>query len=139
MRERKSHQPWHAHRNCVICGHQNALGLKVKFHEVAEGEVEADWKVTERVQGYAGLLQGGVTAALLDSAMVNALRHSGVEAFTAEMTVRYLQAIPVGSKLHIIGKIVRSRRNLHWTEAQVMMDGIVVASAEAKFLDIPQG
>lgn len=134
MLEKKLHKPWHAHRHCVICGHQNPLGLKIHFHEVGDSCVEAEWQVSDRVQGYAGLMQGGVTAALLDSAMVNALRYQEIEAYTAEISVRYLHAIPIGAKVKIEGKVLRSRKNLHWTEATLHHEGTVMATASAKFL-----
>jgi len=90
--------------------------------------------VSEKLQGYTGILQGGITAALLDSAMVNCLRLHGIEAYTAEMNVRYLKPIAVGSRLHITGGILRSRNTLHWTESQVFIDQVLVAKATGKFI-----
>ncbi len=101
-------------------------------------EVRASWKVRETLQGYVGLLQGGVTAALLDSAMVNCLRINGSEAYTAEMCVRYLQPIPVGITIEIQGHIQRSRKNMHWTEAFIFLNQALMASATAKFINKTQ-
>lgn len=132
------HKSWSAHRHCVICGEQNPLGLKIHFLESGPLEVRAHWTVRETLQGYVGLLQGGVTAALLDSAMVNCLCINGSEAYTAEMCVRYLQPIPVGASIEIQGRIQRSRKNMHWTEAYIFLNSVLMASATAKFINIAQ-
>lgn len=131
-------KPWKAHRHCVVCGEQNPLGLKIHFEESAPAKVRANWTVRETLQGYAGLLQGGVTAALLDSAMVNCLRMNGSEAYTAEMCVRYLQPIPVGATIEIHGCIQKNRKNMHWTEASIFINRTLMACATAKFIDIAQ-
>lgn len=131
-------KPWKAHRHCVVCGEKNPLGLKINFMESGPLEVRATWTIRETLQGYAGLLQGGVTAALLDSAMVNCLRINGTEAYTAEMCVRYMQPIPVGATIEIQGRIQRSRKNMHWTEASVFLNQALMASATAKFINITQ-
>jgi uncharacterized protein (TIGR00369 family) len=118
----------------VICGEKNPLGLGIRFRVVSESKVEAHWTVSERLQGYTGLLQGGVTAALLDSAMVNCLRLHGIEAYTAEMNVRYLKPIPVGCILHISGHMLKSRKQMHWTEATLYSRESIVATATGKFI-----
>lgn len=120
----------------MVCGEQNPLGLKIHFKESGPQEVRASWKVRETLQGYAGLLQGGVTAALLDSAMVNCLRMNGSEAYTAEICVRYMQPIPVGATIEIQGRIQRSRKNMHWTEAFIYLNQTLMASATAKFINV---
>jgi len=125
---------WEAHKHCIICGEENPFGLGIRFTLTTECHAEAHWIVRKQFQGYVGLLQGGITVALLDSAMVNCLRLQGIEAFTAEMNVRFVLPIPVSSPLHIVGKLVRSRKNLHWTEATVLLDGCVAASASGKFI-----
>lgn len=126
---------WHSHRRCVICGPQNPLGLKLDFRPHTEGGVLAQAYVHPRLEGYEGLLHGGVIASMLDSAMVNALYHElGIEAVTAEMTIRYRESIPLGSHIHIRAHIVQSRRTLHRTEAQIFHETRLMASAEARFI-----
>lgn len=128
------HNHWEAHKHCIICGESNPLGLGIRFHVIRDLEVEAHWQVHERLQGYTGLLQGGVTSALLDSAMVNCLRLHGTEALTAEMTVRYLQPIHIGATLRISGRILKSRKHLHFTEAEIYDGETIAAQATAKFI-----
>lgn len=67
--------------------------------------------------------------------MVNSLRLLGIEAFTAEMQVKYLHPIPLGANLQISGTLLRSRKTLHWTEAEIRIAGQVVAQASGKFMN----
>ncbi len=63
------------HSGCIMCGTQNPLGLKLNFtrDEEEEGGVIGYYKPNNLMEGYAGILHGGVAAALLDSAMTNCL------------------------------------------------------------------
>jgi hypothetical protein len=67
--------------------------------------------------------------------MVNCLYRNGIEAYTAELCVRYLLPIPIGSQLEIQAQVQKSRRNLHWTEASISIESVPVATATAKFID----
>ena len=126
---------WHSHSHCAVCGPSNRRGLSLKFHLRPDGIAEAHSRITSGLQGYAGIVQGGVTAAMLDSAMVNCIWLStGLEAVTAEMSVRYMAEIPVGAELRIEGRLLRQRKGLFWTMAQVWVEDKEMARAEGKFL-----
>jgi len=56
-------------RHCFVCGLENEYGLKLKFYETAPGEIEVNYIVPERFQGYPGIVHGGITAALVDEAL----------------------------------------------------------------------
>lgn len=126
---------WEAHRHCVICGTENSLGIGLKFVQTGAEQIESEWSVEQQYQGYQGLLQGGITSALLDSVMVNCLRFLGVEAYTAELTVRYVAPVPVGSKVTLLGWREKTRRHLHWMRAELWSKGQIMASAQAKFMN----
>lgn len=128
-------KPWKAHKHCVVCGEQNPMGLRIRFYETGENEVRANWVASSHLQGYSGLLQGGVTAALLDSAMVNCIRLQGTEALTAEMTIKYLHPIPIGTLLSIHGEKNKSRKSLHWVNAWIQDSKRIYAKAEGLFMD----
>ncbi len=125
---------WSAHQDCVLCGHDHPFGLRLHFQKVSESSIQGHWTVLAEYQGYNGLLQGGITAAILDSAMVNCLRLLGIEAKTAEMNIRYQKAIPMGCVLTIQAKVDSSRKRLHFTSAEIQSEGVLYASANAKFL-----
>ena len=63
----------HGHRACLLCGDTNPWSLGLAFEPDGEGGVRTTFEPHERLQGYDGLLHGGVAAALLDSAMTHCL------------------------------------------------------------------
>ena len=128
-------KPWKAHKHCVICGEQNPVGLRIQFYESGPNEVKASWVARAHLQGYTGLLQGGVTASLLDSAMVNCLRLQGSDALTAEMSIKYLHPIPIGAQLSIHGEREKSRKSLHWVKAWIQDSERIYAKADGIFMD----
>jgi len=96
--------------------------------------VVARLRADGRLQGYAGLLHGGVVAALLDAAMTHCLFHRGVTALTGELRVRYLQPVPCEADLTIRARVTRERPPLYRLRAELSRDDAVVAWAEASFL-----
>ena len=50
---------------CFGCGPGNEKGLRIKSHVRGE-EVMATWQPEEHHQAFAGMLNGGITGALLD-------------------------------------------------------------------------
>lgn len=128
-------EAWKSHRHCAVCGPSNRRGLALRFRLREDGIAEAFTHIGSALQGYAGIVQGGVTAALLDSAMVNCIwLRTGVETVTAEMSVRYQAEIPIGAKIRVEGSLLRQRRGLYWARAQVWCEERSMASAEATFM-----
>ena len=64
-----------------------------------DGSVEGVFAARAPLEGYSGLLHGGVAAAFLDGAMTNCLFAHGVRALTAELTVRYREPVAVPGKI----------------------------------------
>ncbi len=124
----------HGHSRCIMCGESNPWSLRLAFEPDGQGGVSAPFTGHPGLQGYRGILHGGVTAALLDSAMTHCLFHHGVEAFTADLHVRYLHAIACCACLEIKGVLVSSRAPLYRMRAEILQGGDVMAWGEAKFL-----
>jgi len=121
------------HAFCLLCGHENPWSLRLAFTPDVEG-VRATFTSNPRLQGYAGVQHGGVTAALLDAAMTHCLFHRGVKALTADLHVRYLLAIPCDATMLITAALLGSRPPLHRLRAELRVDGTLMAWSEAKFL-----
>jgi len=85
-------------------------------------------------EGYPGLLHGGVTAALLDGAMTNCLFAHGIEAFTAELTVRYREPVDVRGTIAVWSSLTESRSELHLLRAELQQEGRVKAITLGKFV-----
>lgn len=122
------------HPNCVLCGPRNPWSLGLRFAPTAPGQVEATLRAHERLQGYEGIVHGGVTASLLDAAMTHCLFHAGVHAVTATLDITYHEPVPLGVTLVVRGRLVSSHRALHRLEADVLSEGRVLASARARFM-----
>jgi acyl-coenzyme A thioesterase PaaI-like protein len=120
-----------AHSACVVCGAANPLGLH--FTVEADGGVAGGTTCHARLQGYEGIVQGGVVAALLDSAMTNCLFAHGVVAVTAEMTVRYRLPTAAGQTVRVRGWLVCAEPPLYRVQSEVSQDGRITARAKGTF------
>ncbi len=125
---------------CFACGEKNPISLALKFEEIDEDKVKAEFIPGEYHQGYNGIIHGGLTATLLDEAMAHVIGFKGIKAFTAELNIRYRKAIEIGEKLEIFGEYKSSKKtsivNIHYTQAEIFdKDGNLKAQAEAKFIE----
>ncbi len=124
----------HGHEHCLLCGSGSPLWPVLAFQPDGDGGVWADLRCNQRLQGYKGLLHGGVVAALLDAAMTHCLFHRGVTALTGELRVRYVHPVPCDSGLEIRARLMKARPPLYRLRAELKRDGEVMAWAEASFL-----
>ncbi|WP_282597464.1 ferritin-like domain-containing protein [Dickeya oryzae] len=83
------------------------------FSEHPDGSVCADYTADHRHQGYTGLLHGGMTSTLLDAAMTHCLFMQGVQALTAELTVRFISPVCTGDKLMVCARLLGQRRGIY--------------------------
>jgi uncharacterized protein (TIGR00369 family) len=119
---------------CFACGKDNPIGLKLEFNEIVDKYV-AEFTPTPELQGYIGVLHGGIVSTLLDEAMASYLFHKGILAFTAEMNVKFKKPVPTDGKLIIEGWINQQKGRIIEMAAQVLLEGGgVAAQATAKFL-----
>ncbi|MFB3893267.1 MAG: PaaI family thioesterase [Phycisphaerae bacterium] len=128
------------HRECVVCGRSCAPGLGLDFVAQADGSVCAQFACPSGYEGYQGVLHGGVISSLLDGAMTNCLFAHGIAALTGELVVRFRHPVATGTPISVFGRIVRSTPPLHVMEAHVVQDGVIMAVAKGKFMEMqPQG
>lgn len=137
-------------RMCLVCGQENSLGLHVRFLELAPSEGEyADGPAAagpellglftprEEHQSYPGRLHGGISSAVLDEVIGRAIaiRHPGTWGVTAELTVRYLQPVPLDCELRVVGRITRDTRRLFEGSGEILLpDGTVAVRASGKYI-----
>ena len=124
----------HGHEHCLLCGSSSPLSPGLAFQPDGDGGVWADLRCDQRLQGYAGLLHGGVVAALLDAAMTHCLFHHGVTALTGELRVRYAHPVPCNAGLAIRARLLKARPPLYRLRAELAREGEVMAWAEASFV-----
>ena len=108
----------------------------MRFKANDDGEVTAIFKGSYLLQGYNGILHGGVIASLLDSAMTNCLFQQGVNAVTGELNVRYRHSIPCNAALELRARVASEIPPLFRMKAELLMNGKVMAHATAKFMQL---
>lgn len=122
------------HDNCVICGRNNPFSLGLKFQPAGANSVEASFTGGPHLQGYEGILHGGVISAVLDSAMAHCLLLQDIKAVTGDLRVRFLHAIPCTSRVIIRAWLTCAVSTLYELKAEARVDGQLVARAKAKFM-----
>lgn len=123
------------HTHCLFCGGSNPLSLRLVFEASEEGGVRALYTAPPELQGYDGIVHGGILASLLDSAMTHCLFHRGVRALTGDLHVRYMRSVPFGVPLEIRARVRSSRAPVHLLESDITAGGTVMVRAEAKFME----
>lgn len=137
----KNKQPNSSH--CFACGVHNPIGLKLQFYQTAPDEVTAEYTVPEKYEGYPGIVHGGITATILDEAVgrayMSADPYETTFMYTAELTIKYKQKIPIGKPIRIVG---RQGKRIRWTvESKAFIysgDGKLLAEAKAILVNLPE-
>jgi len=126
------------HAHCLFCGSMNPRSLHLAFEASEDGGVNAHYTAPPELQGYDGIVHGGILASLLDSAMTHCLFHRGIRALTGDLHIRYLQSVPFGVPLEIHARVRSSRPPVHLLESEISTGGTVVVRADAKFMECPK-
>lgn len=128
-------------RQCFVCGLTNPFGLQLRFYNTAPGEVTADTSVAAHYQGYPGVVHGGVVAAMLDETAGRALMNGDPPRFmfTAKMSIRYRQNVPVDTPVRLVGKADKTRNRFASATSQIFSHtGALLAEAEVLLVDVPE-
>ncbi|MFZ5650936.1 MAG: PaaI family thioesterase [Bacillota bacterium] len=119
----------------------NLLGIRMK--EISPGRVKLAMKVKDELVQLAGVLHGGATASLLDSAMgvsVLSLNTPEARGATVEMKVNYLLPVMPGDELEAEAKVIHNGNTLAVSSAEVRnREGQLVSYGTATFILIKNG
>jgi len=126
------------HPNCFVCGEQRLDGLNVTYTPCGDGGVVATVVCGADMQGYEGLVHGGVVASLLDGAMTNCLFAAGVAGLTADLHVRYRHPVELHRPTRIVATITRQSPPLYVLTATIEQDGRICGQSTGKFMQRPQ-
>jgi len=119
---------------CFVCGRDNPAGLGVEFKKTERGAV-ADFAAPGTLQGYRGIVHGGIIALLLDEASVKAVVLRGIKAVTAELNLRFRNPLQVGERVRVHADITDVRRTVYHVEGEIRReDGELIAASRAKLL-----
>lgn len=122
------------HTRCIMCGDLNQLSLRLKFQPGETGDVSAQFQANALLQGYDGILHGGVISALLDSAMAHCLFQRNIEAVTGELCIRFVAPVPCDAKVTLRAWLASETPLLYQLKAELSFAGAVMARADAKFM-----
>lgn len=123
-----------SHCNCIICGSNNPASLRIHFVLQDDLSVRAQFRGNSLLQGYNGILHGGIIASVLDAAMTHCLFKNGIEAVTADLNVRYKHSIPFNAPIEVWAHITQNQKIIYRMESNIQMDKQLMAKATARFM-----
>jgi acyl-coenzyme A thioesterase PaaI-like protein len=123
-----------AHPSCVVCSPGHPYGLRLRFTLNQQGEAVADFACAPHLEGYPGLLHGGVISTLLDGAMTNCLFLHGHEAVTAQLLVRFRHPVILESPIRLRAWITDDHPRIFHLKAQLFQDEQLRATAQGVFM-----
>ncbi|MFZ5950158.1 MAG: PaaI family thioesterase [Candidatus Rifleibacteriota bacterium] len=112
------------------------MSMRLKFRPDGPNAVKALFQSHLHLQGYDGIMHGGVISALLDSAMTNCLFQLGIKAVTGELSVKFHHPVPCGAGVEITAIMEKAADPLFIMAAELRTGGEKMASAHAKFMRI---
>lgn len=122
---------------CYVCGRDNPAGLRVDFEiDRNAGSIRGTFTPEASHQGFEGIVHGGILSALLDEAMAKLAFSLGINAVTAEMTVKFRSPAAPGDRLLITGRLTEESRRLIEAESKIETGAVVVAEAKGKLLRV---
>jgi len=127
-------QSGQAYRWCFACGTENPIGLHLRFRQ-EDGGVTAEFRPRPELQGWDGMLHGGIILTLLDETLAYAAIYAVGPAVTAEIRARLRRPAPLDETYRLRGTITRTRLGMIQGQASVTDSaGRLIAEAEGKFM-----
>ena len=127
-------------RMCLVCGVENAAGLKARFFELDNGELAGVFQLLPEHQGYPGRLHGGMASAILDETIGRAINIAETHTWgvTVEFTVKFRKPVPLDREVRAVGRITRDAGRLFEGTGEIVLeDGSVAVEARGKYLKMP--
>ncbi|WP_462331697.1 PaaI family thioesterase [Schwartzia sp. (in: firmicutes)] len=98
------------------------------------GEVRLDAEVTHNLTNIYGIAHGGLAMVLADTAMGGACLGCNKRVVTLSMNMNYLKALPEGTHVFAVGKVVHNGQHTMVCEADVIDEfGDVCLKAQGTF------
>jgi uncharacterized protein (TIGR00369 family) len=127
---------------CFVCDRSGknpkALGVTIYWNAQKERS-EIPFTPEPAWCGFEGIVHGGILAALADDAMSWALKQGiGGFGYTANMSVRYLRPVKLGSSYTAVGNVMNQEDRKVHTRARIMDEsGKICVDVKALFV-IPE-
>ncbi len=126
-------------RGCFVCGEANPVGLRLRIRtDAARGESAAEVTFPATLQGWAGIVHGGLLATVLDEALIYAAGAAGHACVTGEITARFVKPASTGVPYSLRGRFVEDRGRIVRAESFLLdRDGQEIARATGKLFKMP--
>jgi acyl-coenzyme A thioesterase PaaI-like protein len=135
---------------CFGCGPANEKGLRIRSFPTGgpDDELVCDWEAEAHHEAFPGMLNGGITGALLDChSNWTAARHlmlkSGDDAppctVTADFHVKLLRPTPTGGPVRILARVKESGNRRALIEAELFAGGKRTATCLGTFVAVKEG
>ncbi len=126
--------------NCFGCSPFNEIGLQLDFWE--EGDyLIAKWQPRKSLEGWNGILHGGIQATLLDELggwiVMIKMKTAGV---TAEMNVEYIKPLTLSKgEITIKGRLIAVEKRIAKIECSLFdKDGVEYAKGKLNYFHFPE-
>lgn len=126
-------------RMCLVCGVDNAFGLRGRFLELDGEELLGIFEPRQEHQGYPGRVHGGMLSTMLDETVGRAINILDATAWgvTVELDVRYRKPVPLG-EVRVLARITRNSSRLFEGTGEILLpDGTVAVEASGTYLKMP--
>lgn len=126
--------------NCFGCSPDNELGLRMHFRLEGD-EVLCDWEPEPHLEGWVGVLHGGIQATLMDEIaswyVFVKLQTAGV---TSKMEVKLLKPVKMDKAPFLLrARLQEMKRNIAVIQVDLYMnDGTLGAEASMYYYTYPQ-
>lgn len=127
--------------NCFATHDKPSEGVGLKVYVTEDNYVVGLCKTKRCHQGYEDIIHGGIVSTYFDEVLWYAtiVEDQDLISVTAEMTVKYLKAVPVEENIRIIANPMRQEgRHLYVDGYLLKEDGQVAAEATAHFIIVKE-
>lgn len=122
------------HPACFVCSPDPTHRLGMQFRLQPDDSVADLYTFGRHLEGYPGVVHGGIVAAALDGAMTNWLFVHNHPAVTAELKVRYLHPVACQVPAVVQARLMEGSGPLFVMTAELLQQGRRMATATAKFI-----
>ncbi len=122
--------------NCFACGENNPGGLQLSFEIDKEHQtLKTTFIANSTLQGWDGLVHGGIISTLLDEAMAKLSYELGYNTVTASLEIRFKNPAPILEPLLVYGEISEVSRRLVRAKARMTKkDGTILAEGKSTLM-----
>lgn len=138
------------HNTCFGCGPANEKGLRLEsFPTGGDGdELRCVWRPESHHEAFPGMLNGGITGALLDchsnwTAAYHLMRARVLDAppctVTADFHVTLKRPTPMNAELTLLARVLRAEGDKVTVEATLEASGKITATCLGTFVAVREG